>query len=75
MKHGDAQVPPADAGRLETPVRRSWWREALGLCTHHYEPKFGMNVHRNVDNKIVGTRIMFVCRHCGATKIERGFGA
>lgn len=22
MKHEDAQVPPADAGRLETPVRR-----------------------------------------------------
>ena len=29
MKHEDAQVPPADAGRLETPVRPdAWWARA-----------------------------------------------
>jgi hypothetical protein len=31
MKHEDAQVPPADAGRLETPVRPcAWLREQRG---------------------------------------------
>lgn len=69
------QTENAGSSPVERRVRRSWWRDALGLCTHHYEPRFVMNVHRNVDNKIVGTRLMFVCKHCGATKIERGFGA
>lgn len=30
MKHEDVQVPPADAGRLETPVR-PWWQSSKVL--------------------------------------------
>lgn len=63
MKHEDAQVPPADAGRLETPVRQhspgpwSWSKEGAALYCAETEA-----THR-IDG------VLKTCQECGPNLI------
>ena len=46
MKHEDAQVPPADAGRLETPVRHQWSGLPPTEPRIHYEGPVAFHTQR-----------------------------
>lgn len=35
------------------------------FCLHTYELMLMQNVHRNVDNKVIGVRIVQRCSECG----------
>jgi hypothetical protein len=73
MKHEDAQVPPADAGRLETPVRpqRTEWEEIRMALRQEYGHPYSYRGQPLVDF----SRHVYVGRACAlllmAEKQER----
>lgn len=48
-----------------------WLRNLLAPCFHRWEPWRERNLHRVVDNRIVGSEVIHRCAKCGLTRTER----